>query len=293
MNKKNISRMKQSIYTFTLIITCLVVSPLIFRQIWKSSAESKKAPARIPQTSSVVTEKDAAAAADTPDEPEKNTPAEIQTEASSAAIQEQEQPATTTEAAEDVSADFTHTDMSYFDDALFIGDSRTVGIRDFGTIKNADYFCDVGLTAAMAFDSPVDGVYLDNIINSGQYGKIYIMLGINEVGNDFEYTITQYRALVDKVRAHQPDAIIYIMANLHVAAAAETYSINNEAIDYLNGRMSELCDGRKVFYLDVNEVFDNDLGYLNDEYTSDGVHVYAEHYETWCSWLCDHAVLTG
>ena len=285
MSKKSKSNVKQSIYTLTLILTCFVMSPVIFRQIWKSSAESKKAPSRIPPSSSVVTESDAAAEIPAPEE---DSAAAVTTQAVTDIPSEQ---AVTT--VPEVKAEFSSSDMSYFDDALFIGDSRTVGIRDFGTIKNADYFCDVGLTAALAFDSPVEGVYLDNLIDSKQYGKIYIMLGINEVGNDFEYTLTQYRALVDKVRAHQPDAIIYVMANLHVAADAETYAINNEAINYLNGRMAELSDGKKVFYLDVNEIFDNDYGYLNDEYTSDGVHVYAEYYETWCNWLCDHAVLTG
>ena len=292
INEKNMSRIKQNIYTLTLIVTCLVVSPFIFVKIWKTSAESKKSPIPKTSVSEAVPEKDAAAPVENVPTPKENSePVTVQTDVSSAA--EQEIVTTVTTAAEDESkVKFSSSDMSYFDDALFIGDSRTVGIRDYGTIKNADYFCDVGLTAAAAFDSPAEGVYLDSIIDAKQYGKIYIMLGINEVGNDFEYTMTQYRALVDKVRAHQPDAIIYIMANLHVTASAETYSINNEAINYLNSRMAELCDGKKVFYLDVNEVFDNEYGYLNDEYTSDGVHVYAEHYAKWCEWLCDHAVLS-
>ena len=40
---------------------------------------------------------------------------------------------------------FTTVDASYFDDALFIGDSRTVGIAEYGSLKNATYFADVCL----------------------------------------------------------------------------------------------------------------------------------------------------
>ena len=286
VNKKNVARLKQSIYTLTLMLTCFVMSPFIFVQIWKSSAETKKP--QIPKTSVskvVEPEKDAN---ETPPEPQKDSAA-VQTEAVTTASEE-----SVVTTAVQKSDSFSSSDASYFDDALFIGDSRTVGIRDFGTLKNADYFCDVGLSSAAAFESPSDyGQYLDDVIDSKEYGKIYIMLGINECGNDFEYTITQYRALVDKVRAHQSGAVIHIMANLHVTQSAETDVINNEAINYLNSRMSEFCDGKKVFYLDINEVFDNEYGYLKDEYTGDGVHVYGEYYAEWCDWLCDHAVVTG
>ena len=41
--------------------------------------------------------------------------------------------------------EFTVSDKSYFDDALFIGDSRTAGLQKYGTLDNADYFASPGL----------------------------------------------------------------------------------------------------------------------------------------------------
>ena len=41
---------------------------------------------------------------------------------------------------------FQSVDDSYFDDALFIGDSRTEGLALYGSLTNADYFSSVGLT---------------------------------------------------------------------------------------------------------------------------------------------------
>lgn len=41
---------------------------------------------------------------------------------------------------------FQTVDDSYFDDALFIGDSRTEGLALYGSLTNADYFSSVGLT---------------------------------------------------------------------------------------------------------------------------------------------------
>ena len=37
-------------------------------------------------------------------------------------------------------------DKSYFDDALFIGDSRTVGISEYSDLKNATYFANTGMS---------------------------------------------------------------------------------------------------------------------------------------------------
>ena len=42
--------------------------------------------------------------------------------------------------------EFIAVNTGYFNDALFIGDSRTVGIATYGTLKNADYFARVGMT---------------------------------------------------------------------------------------------------------------------------------------------------
>ena len=86
---------------------------------------------------------------------------------------------------------FTTVDTSYFDDALFIGDSRTVGIAEYGSLKNATYFADVGLnvyvaqTKAIAVKN-VGTVTLPQLLSQKTFGKVYIMLGINELGNDLD-----------------------------------------------------------------------------------------------------------
>ena len=116
---------------------------------------------------------------------------------------------------------FTTVDASYFDDALFIGDSRTVGIAEYGSLKNATYFADVGLnvyvaqTKAIAVKN-VGTVTLPQLLSQKTFGKVYIMLGINELGNDLDDITAKFSSLIDTVRAAQPDAIIFVEANLHV-----------------------------------------------------------------------------
>lgn len=80
--------------------------------------------------------------------PDGTTPGSGETETTT-------QPAPVTTAPEAPKNDFTQVDLSYFDDALFIGDSRTVGLRDYsvGNLKNATFFCHEGMSAPRATSS--------------------------------------------------------------------------------------------------------------------------------------------
>ncbi|MDE5764666.1 MAG: hypothetical protein K2I00_06835 [Ruminococcus sp.] len=286
------NKFKQNLYTVLLIGTCLVASPFIFHRIWKTSADAKKNFDVPPPP--VVTNSVASPA-------EKDNPPEVphETSASSDNVQTSEtipasvpaEPVTDAEPAFVLNNDFVQSELSYFDDALFIGDSRTVGIKEYGTFVNSDFFCSVGLAASNIESEYVNGTNFDSVIKNKQYGKVYIMLGINEVGNDFEFTMNEYRKIVEKVRTNQPNAIIYIQGNLHVAYSAETTAINNERINYLNSRLSTLADNSKIFYIDINEVYDDSSGYLTESYTSDGIHPLARYYMQWCDWLCTKTII--
>lgn len=193
---------------------------------------------------------------------------------------------------------FTTVDASYFDDALFIGDSRTVGLQEYGTLSNATYFANTGLSIydAVSETVNVDGmgeISLQELLTKNQYGKIYLMLGINELGFDLSQTVSKYNALVGQIKELQPDAIIYIEANLHVTAerSASDDTFNNPNIDNFNAQVSSLADNETVYYLDINELFDDENGALSTDYTNDNAHPLGKYYASWCDWLCEHAIV--
>lgn len=270
------NRYKQFLFTLLLLITCFVASPFIFVKIWKNSADSKKPNAAPP---AVEANADVQKATDAP----ADKPADTTQEA--------------TEEADKKSGsayDYVKADLSYFDDALFIGDSRTVGLSEYGVFKdNAEFFCTSGMATSTVDSTTVSGHTLNNLLTSTKFGKIYLMIGINEVGNNFDTTISNYRTIVDNLKAKQPEAIIYIMGNLHVALSAEGNGITNENINYLNGLIAALADYDRVYYLDVNPEFDDDYGALNATYSGDGIHPTAEYYQKWSEWIGENTVPDG
>lgn len=186
---------------------------------------------------------------------------------------------------------------SYFDDALFIGDSRTEALKSYGTIKNADYYCYVGFSVYKleSKDNPKKsgtGKSLYDFLSAKQYKKVYVMLGFNEVGYNKNNTLKKYRELLDRIQAAQPDAIIYIEANLLVTAECskkDKYSHNPDIVQ-LNSMLATLADNEKRFYIDINELFGDGNGNLREGLSGDGSHPYAKYYPVWCQWLLSKAI---
>ena len=184
---------------------------------------------------------------------------------------------------------------AYFDDALFIGDSRTVGLREYGLFDNSDFFATPGLSIYAIPKTKVtvhewEDVKLEELLANKSYGKIYLMLGMNELGYNFEQTVERYRAFVEELQEKQPQAKLYLCANLHVTIVrTENDDIfNNANINKMNEEIRKLAQEKELPYLDVNILFDDENGNLNEEYTSDDSHVLGKYYEDWCKWLAEN-----
>ena len=181
---------------------------------------------------------------------------------------------------------------TYMGDALFIGDSRTVGLMEYSGIDGADYFCTVGMSVYNIHKKPVSvpnvgKVTLTELLNGKKYGKIYVMLGVNEVGYKFSSTAEKYSELVEFIKDKQPNAVIFIQANLHVSKSRSDSDkvVNNIAINGLNTELSKLADGKSIFYLDANILFDDEAGGLSADKSEDGTHLYAKYYREWGEWI--------
>ncbi len=115
-------------------------------------------------------------------------------------------------------------DNSYFDDAVFIGDSRTQGFIIYNDLTNATAYMDKGLKVDTAFtraDIDVNGVKMtamDALAQNTTFQKVYVMLGVNELGWAYsDIFIEKYGELVDKIKEIKPDAEIYIQSILPVS----------------------------------------------------------------------------
>lgn len=196
---------------------------------------------------------------------------------------------------------FTEVEDDYFSDAVFIGDSRVVSLYVYSGWNEATYYCSSGMTLGGVFKDPTgkwkDGNWKVNIataLKQEHYKKVYIMLGINDMGvGDLDYFMNNYTNMIDSIHEWQPDAIIYIMSILNVSATrnAQGDYINNAAIRARNEKLKELDNGIDTFYLDINSVLCDENDNLTAAYTFDGVHIYAKYVPIWTDYLKTHAIV--
>lgn len=179
-----------------------------------------------------------------------------------------------------------------FQGVLFIGDSRTVGLYEYGELKEADVFAHSGMSVFNLWDSEVEvkdkgKKTLEQLLSENSYQGIHLMLGINELGYKMDEIVNTYRAAVEKIQSMQPQAKVILGANLHVTTEKSSQSpiYNNQNIDQLNSRIQQLSQDLNCYYVNVNEKFDDQQGGLSTEYSVDGSHILGKYYADWVSWL--------
>ncbi len=180
------------------------------------------------------------------------------------------------------------------ENSLFIGDSRTVGLMEYGKIEGADFFSSIGMNVFDVQETiisvpDIGKVTLSDLLAHKQYDKIYIMLGINEMGYPFEDIVNKYKELINNIEKEETHANIIIQANLHVTKSrSDSDSIyNNSNINDLNDALSKFADDKTVFYLDVNPIFDDANGALSSDKSSDNTHPYGKYYIEWAQWIAN------
>lgn len=184
----------------------------------------------------------------------------------------------------------------WFRDAVFVGDSRTEGLQNFDGLDGATYYAVKGLM--------VDTIYTKQAVRDGsskitvmqalqkkKFRKVYIMLGVNELGwSSFATFISDYGKVIDDIKKYQPGTRVYLQAILPVTAQKSTSSsiYNNPRIVNSNGAIRDLAKKKQVFYLAVDEAVKDASGALPPGATVDGVHLNAAYCKKWCEYLKLH-----
>ena len=192
---------------------------------------------------------------------------------------------------------FTTVDLSYFDDALFIGDSRMEGFgMHSGT--NATFYATKGFqlhkyeTMKVAQTEAGKAPIFD-VIPQDAFTKIYIKVGLNEMGwGTDEIFLEKYAELIARLRESEPRAIIYIHALLPVTAekSAEDSVHSNANIAARNELLNQFAQEQKAYYIGINSVVCAEDGSLKPEMTTDGIHLKAQYMDLWREYLRTHAV---
>ena len=186
---------------------------------------------------------------------------------------------------------------TYFEDAAFLGDSRTEGFHLYSGLKAGAYYYSVGATVESVFskkvETPVGKMPLLDAMAEEDFGKIYVMLGVNELGwSKTETFHDQYAKVIDRLRSDHPDAEIILQSILPVSAKQEkkkTY-VNNGRIAAYNEVIFQLAEEKDCAFVDAAEAVTDENGCLRAAWSPDGVHLNIKGCQAWLEYLRTHPV---
>lgn len=205
-------------------------------------------------------------------------------------------------------------DASWFDDAVFVGDSVTLKLSyycdDSDALGDTTFLCEgsLGYTNALWDIDHEDNVHpsykgvkytVDEGVKEINPNKIFIMLGMNDIGlYGIDGGIESMIELTDKVHANCPDAVIYIESVTPMVAGNSLGDLNNENIYAFDEKLKEVCADKGYKYLDITEAVSDENGDLVYEYCGDpptddnpdamGLHFTDEGCAKWVEYLKGH-----
>lgn len=200
-----------------------------------------------------------------------------------------------------------HAD-SYFNDAIFIGDSVTLKLKLY-CMKQANkgnypigspfFFTSGSFSWANSLwsTSQSDSVHpiidgkkrkISEAISITNSKKAFIMLGMNDIGAyGIDKSVSNVRKVIDEIQATTPDVQIFIQSVTPMTKEKERTTLNNENIKLFNQKLEELCESKNCRYVDINTVMGGE--YLKAEFCSDpdgmGIHFTDKACGIWCDRL--------
>ncbi len=191
----------------------------------------------------------------------------------------------------------------YFADAVMIGDSRTEGFRLFSGLTQGTYMAHTGLMIFKIFDTEInfngEKMTVPEALDQGTYGKVYISLGVNELGMyDDQGYYDNFAKFVDLVREKQPEATIYLQLLIPVNTQkckdkGQADYVTNQQIGVYNDLLRQVAQEKQVFLVDPAQAIVDETGEPPYDETADGVHFQPGGYELWYDYLTKHTIDKG
>lgn len=169
---------------------------------------------------------------------------------------------------------------------VFIGDS----ITDLCPLD--EYYSDLDLAT---YNRGIGGDTTQGVIDRLQVSvfdiepiKIVLMIGTNDVNGNVqnEKILSNYRIIFDEIKKNQPTVDVFVMSiipqnkDIEKAAGIDVTK-NNKTIKHLNSEIKNLCGEYGYSFLEIYDLLLDEEGFLDKEYSDDGLHLNAAGFEIW------------
>ncbi|MDO5111973.1 MAG: SH3 domain-containing protein [Clostridia bacterium] len=194
----------------------------------------------------------------------------------------------------------------FFTDAVFFGDSLTVGLEKYVSAKresdedfwsNAQFLAQNGYMVShmenedgFSKHPSYDGKQRQPQKSLDAMGakKVFITLGINDSAGEVSLLLSNYQNMLAIIRDRLPEAQLYIIAVFPMTPTRENTARNNKKIDQINEGLLRLAMSSDIPFIDFTPRLKDQGGALQRNYSSDDyVHFSNEGYDVWIDAMYD------
>ena len=188
----------------------------------------------------------------------------------------------------------TNKNLVFDETVAFIGDSRTQGFLMYTGLKDVvDYtyiglMVDTAVTKKFVKTSTGKEVTLLEDMKNRNIQKVYIMLGINELGWSYSQVfVNDYAELIRKIKEIKPNCEIYLQSIIPVTKEKSDSDdiYNNTKIAEYNRLIKDLAARENVKYLDVKSAVVDSGGNLPSSASTDGIHINKTYCLKWLDYI--------
>ncbi|MCM1024747.1 MAG: GDSL-type esterase/lipase family protein [Prevotella sp.] len=165
---------------------------------------------------------------------------------------------------------------AFFEKALFIGDSLSVGLINYEFLPPENVFAKAGITPSLASATVIDDISVFDKARSVDPEYICIMLGTNGIAYvEGQQMSEELGDFIDMIAKTCPNAKIAIASVPPITQKHEAEKPEQlEAIIAYNGFVKQLAEEKSVAFADVFSLLEDETSYLGSRYAEhDGLHL--------------------
>ena len=186
-----------------------------------------------------------------------------------------------------------NVDSSFFDDAVFIGDSVTLKLSYYAAssgelgkatfLTRGSYGVNHAVTDSMLLSFQGREMKVEEAVKATGAKKVFIMLGMNDIAlYGIDKTVENWKTLISRIKSACPNVTIYVQSMTPIWTGGETGGLTNANMDEYNKKLETAVKAAGCQFIHVAPYMKDATGGLATLYCSDSfVHVTDEGSAAW------------
>lgn len=191
--------------------------------------------------------------------------------------------------------------QEYLDETLFIGDSNTAALYEYGLLPLNQVAAKVGISVDAAltdeccyFKDDTEAYTIVETVAKMKPRRVIACFGTNDAPyHTTEEFISSYREVLQAIEEAYPYTDIIVGAVYPIAKENSYPNISMSTIDSYNQALAEMCKEEGYKFLNTTELLKGSDGYLKSNYANDdGIHLTSQALKAVLTYVREHAYET-